>query len=125
MRTSRAIARIVSQPVATMSDLDKLALGMPEATKQLDDGRPTYLVHGDGAALVLEVLHQRDHCPRGHGGAVQRRDVLDLPVTASADADAARLVVGRIRGRSELAVPLLPREPALDVVLLGGGGAEI
>jgi hypothetical protein len=33
--------------MATMSDLDKLALAMPQATKQLsDDGRPAYFVHG-------------------------------------------------------------------------------
>jgi hypothetical protein len=33
--------------VATMRDLDKLALAMPEATKEIsDDGRPSYLVHG-------------------------------------------------------------------------------
>ena len=29
-----------------MKDLDKLALAMPEATKELDSGRPQYLVHG-------------------------------------------------------------------------------
>ena len=28
-----------------MKDLDKLALGMPEATKEVEDGRPTYKVH--------------------------------------------------------------------------------
>jgi hypothetical protein len=33
--------------MATIADLDKLALAMPQATKELsDDGRPTYLVHG-------------------------------------------------------------------------------
>ena len=32
--------------MATMQDLDELALGMPEATKEVEDGRPTYLVHG-------------------------------------------------------------------------------
>jgi hypothetical protein len=33
--------------VATMADLDELALGLPEATKELsDDGRPSYTVHG-------------------------------------------------------------------------------
>jgi hypothetical protein len=33
--------------MATMRDLDKLALAMPEATKTLsEDGRPSYLVHG-------------------------------------------------------------------------------
>jgi hypothetical protein len=33
--------------MATMTDLDELALTMPQATKEVsDDGRPTYLVHG-------------------------------------------------------------------------------
>jgi hypothetical protein len=33
--------------MATMKDLDKLALAMPHVTKELsDDGRPSYLVHG-------------------------------------------------------------------------------
>jgi hypothetical protein len=33
--------------MATMADLDELALAMPKATKELsDDGRPSYLVHG-------------------------------------------------------------------------------
>src|SRR3954471_20599536 len=33
--------------MATMADLDKLALAMPQTTKEVsDDGRPTYLVHG-------------------------------------------------------------------------------
>ncbi|HEY3578195.1 MAG TPA: MmcQ/YjbR family DNA-binding protein [Gaiellaceae bacterium] len=29
-----------------MKDLDELALAMPEADKQVEDGRPTYKVHG-------------------------------------------------------------------------------
>ena len=37
---------LVSQAVATMKDLDKLALAMPEATKEVEDGRPVYKVHG-------------------------------------------------------------------------------
>jgi hypothetical protein len=33
--------------MATMADLDKLALAMPQATKEVsDDGRPSYHVHG-------------------------------------------------------------------------------
>jgi hypothetical protein len=32
--------------MATMADLDKLALAMPEATKDVEEGRPTYKVHG-------------------------------------------------------------------------------
>ena len=29
-----------------MKDLDELALALPEATKEIEDGRPRYLVHG-------------------------------------------------------------------------------
>jgi hypothetical protein len=33
--------------MATMADLDELALSMPQATKEVSaDGRPSYLVHG-------------------------------------------------------------------------------
>jgi hypothetical protein len=32
--------------MATMADLDELALAMPEATKEVEDDRPTYRVHG-------------------------------------------------------------------------------
>jgi hypothetical protein len=33
--------------MATMADLDELALAMPQATKELsEDGRPAYFVHG-------------------------------------------------------------------------------
>ena len=35
------------------------------------------------------------------------------------------LVVGGVRARGDLAVALLGREPRLDVVLLGGGRAEV
>jgi hypothetical protein len=40
--------------MATMDDLDKLALAMPETTKELsDDGRPAYKAHGK-----LFVVHR-------------------------------------------------------------------
>jgi hypothetical protein len=32
--------------MATMKDLDKLALAMTQATKEVEDGRPKYNVHG-------------------------------------------------------------------------------
>jgi hypothetical protein len=32
--------------VATLNDLDRLALALPETTKKVDDGRPIYEVHG-------------------------------------------------------------------------------
>jgi hypothetical protein len=48
--------------MATMSDLDELALSLPQATKEVsEDARPAYLVHGK-----LFCLH------RG-----QRRDAID------------------------------------------------
>lgn len=48
--------------VATMADLDELALAMPQSTKELsDDGRPAYLVHGK-----LFCCHRR-----------RRRDAVD------------------------------------------------
>jgi hypothetical protein len=38
--------------MATMRDLDELALAMPETTKEVsEDGRPSYLVHGKGFCL--------------------------------------------------------------------------
>jgi len=53
------------RPMATMADLDELALAMPQTTKELsDDGRPAYHVHGK-----LFCFH------RG-----RRRDAID-PVT--------------------------------------------
>ena len=51
-----------SGAMATMADLDELALALPQATKELsDNGRPAYLVHGK-----LFCFH------RG-----QRRDAID------------------------------------------------
>ena len=32
--------------MATLADLDRLALELPETTKTVEDGRPSYLVHG-------------------------------------------------------------------------------
>ena len=38
--------------MATMKDLDQLALAMPRTTKELsEDGRPSYLVHGKAFCL--------------------------------------------------------------------------
>jgi hypothetical protein len=35
------------RPMATMADLDEIALSLPRVTKELsDDGRPSYLAHG-------------------------------------------------------------------------------
>jgi hypothetical protein len=32
--------------MTTMADLDELAMAMPQVTKEVSDGRPSYLVHG-------------------------------------------------------------------------------
>src|SRR5919206_856616 len=46
-RRGRYWPRRQSGAVATMADLDELALALPQTTKELsDDGRPSYLVHG-------------------------------------------------------------------------------
>jgi hypothetical protein len=56
--------------MATMADLDELALAMPQATKELsDDGRSAYHVHGK-----LFCFH------RG-----RRRDAIDLETGAQLD----------------------------------------
>jgi hypothetical protein len=45
--------------MATMKDLDQLALAMPETTKELsEDGRPAYLVHGK--AFCFHRSRRRD-----------------------------------------------------------------
>ncbi len=45
--------------MATMTDLDELALGLPETTKEVsDEGRPAYLVHGK--AYCLHRSRRRD-----------------------------------------------------------------
>jgi len=47
MLTSPLVNPEESSSVATMVDLDELALAMPQTSKELsNDGRPTYLVHG-------------------------------------------------------------------------------
>jgi hypothetical protein len=45
--------------MATLRDLDRLALALPETTKEVsDDGRPSYLVHGK--AFVLHRSRRGD-----------------------------------------------------------------
>jgi hypothetical protein len=42
----------------TMADLDELALAMPHATKEVQDERPAYLVHGK--RFILHRSRRRD-----------------------------------------------------------------
>src|SRR3954447_16884403 len=74
----------------------------------------------DRPAVVLE---QRDHVPPRDGGAVERVDVL-RPRTMP-DVQPPRLKVRGVGRRRDLPVALPAGHPRLQVVLLGGGGAEV
>jgi hypothetical protein len=77
--------------MATMADLDKLALAMPQATKEVsDDGRPSYHVHGK-----LFCFH-RNRRPDAVDEAGERlEDVLMFRV---ADLDEKDLILADDRG---------------------------
>src|SRR5215469_1991345 len=79
----------------------------------------------DRAALVLEVLHDRQWRAGGRAGAVERVHELQAAVAAVPDVQPPGLVVGGVRAGGDLPVPLLRREPGLDVVFLGGGRAKV
>jgi hypothetical protein len=74
-----------------MKDLDKLALAMPEATKELDAGRPQYLVHGK-----FFCFHRR---PRPDAVDRQTGERLeDVLVFRVADAGVKELLLSDARG---------------------------
>jgi hypothetical protein len=78
--------------MATMRDLDELALSLPGATKELtDDGRPSYLVHGKRFCL------QRGRRPDAVDAATGERldDVLMFRVE---DLDVKELLLSDARG---------------------------
>jgi hypothetical protein len=78
--------------MATMKDLDKLALSLPGATKELtDDGRPSYLVHGKRFCL------QRGRRPDAVDAVTGERldDVLMFRVE---DLDVKELLLSDARG---------------------------
>src|SRR3954449_10303833 len=78
--------------MATMADLDELALALPQATKELsEDGRPAYKVHGK-----LFCLH-RARRPDALDPATGKRldDVLMFRV---ADLDVKELLLADERG---------------------------
>ena len=75
-----------------MSDLDELALALPQVTKELsDDGRPSYLVHGKRFCL------QRSRRPDAVDPETRQRldDVLMFRV---ADLDVKELMLADERG---------------------------
>ena len=75
-----------------MSDLDKLALALPQVTKEItDDGRPSYLVHGK--RFVLQRSRRPDAVDPETGERLD--DVLMFRVT---DLDVKELMLADDRG---------------------------
>ncbi len=73
--------------MATMADLDELALSLPQATKELsEDGRPAYLVHGK-----LFCLH-RSRRPDARGPETGER-LADLLMFRVADLGVKELML--------------------------------
>jgi hypothetical protein len=78
--------------MATMSDLDELALALPQVTKEVtDDGRPSYLVHGK--RFVLQRSRRPDAVDPETGERLD--DVLMFRV---ADLDVKELMLADDRG---------------------------
>jgi hypothetical protein len=78
--------------MATMRDLDKLALGLPHVTKEVtEDGRPSYLVHGK--RFVLQRSRRPDAIDPETGERLD--DVLMFRV---ADLDVKELMLADDRG---------------------------
>ena len=74
-----------------MADLDELALGLPETTKEVsDDGRPAYKVHGK-----LFCCH-RGRRPDALAQNGERLD--DVLMFRVADLDEKELILGDVRG---------------------------
>ena len=76
--------------MATLADLDKLALSLPEATKELDDGRPSYLVHGK-----FFCFHRRPRPDAVDSETGERLD--DVLVFRVADLDVKELLLADAR----------------------------
>jgi len=78
--------------VATVADLDELALALPQATKEVsEDGRPSYLVHGK--RFVIHRSRRPDAVDPVTGERLD--DVLMFRV---ADLDVKELMVADARG---------------------------
>jgi hypothetical protein len=78
--------------MATMEELEELALAMPQATKEVsDDGRPTYLVHGK--MFCFHRSRRPDALDRETG---ERLD--DVLVFRVEDLDVKELLLAEARG---------------------------
>ena len=74
-----------------MKDLDKLALAMPEATKEIEDGRPVYKVHGK-----MFCFHRSQRPDAVDPGTGERLD--DVLVFRVADLDVKEMLLSDVRG---------------------------
>ncbi len=78
--------------VATMADVDELALALPQTTKEVsDDGRPTYLVHGK-----MFCFHRSPRPDAVDPDTGERLD--DVFVLRVADLDVKELMLADARG---------------------------
>jgi hypothetical protein len=77
--------------VATMKDLDRLALSLPEVTKEVEDGRPTYKVGGK-----FFCFHRRPRPDAVDPETGERLD--DVLVFSVADLGVKEMLVGDSRG---------------------------
>jgi hypothetical protein len=78
--------------MATMTDLDELALAMPQATKEVSsDGRPAYLVHGK-----LFCCHRNRRADAVDSETGERLD--DVLMLRVADLGAKELLLSDSRG---------------------------
>jgi hypothetical protein len=83
---------VLTVAVATMADVDELALELPQTTKELsDDGRPTYLVHGK-----MFCFHRRPRPDAVDPETGERLD--DVFVFRVADLDVKELLLADARG---------------------------
>jgi hypothetical protein len=83
--------------MATMADLDELALSLPHTTKDLsDDGRPSYLVHGK--VFCFHRSQRRDAINPQTGDRLD--DVLTFRV---ADHDVKELLLAEIAAWYQIA----------------------
>ena len=77
--------------MATMQDLDRLALALPEATKEVEDGRPTYKVHDK-----MFCFHRRRR--KDAIDAETGKQLDDVLVFRVADLGVKEMLVGDARG---------------------------
>src|SRR2546422_1666870 len=89
--------------------------------------RPQDFRHNDGAVRLLIILEDCDEAAgRRHGRGVQRvREELVAADFPRARVQPPGLVVRAIAAADHLAVRILPRKPAFDVVLLRGDRADV